>query len=194
MKPLLTICTPSIWSRQDKAASLAAEIQKQTEGCGLRTDHVEHIVLTDNKCMTIGEKRQRLFDSARGEYVAFVDDDDLIMDGYIPSIANACARSGADVITFKQRVLVDGAEGTCVFRLGQQDEPFVAGGTFKRGPWHVCAWRKAPVASCRYLSCNYGEDIAWALQARQLVTHGAFIDAVLHQYTFDSAVSEAPPP
>ena len=194
MKPLLTICTPAIFERAESAAKLAEEISNQIAKAKLGPENVEHLVLFDNRSMTVGEKRQRLFDSARGEYVAFVDDDDLIMDGYIPSIANACARSGADVITFKQRVLVDGAEGTCDFRLGQQDEPFVAGGTFKRGPWHVCAWRKDPVASCRYLSCNYGEDIAWALQARQLVTHGAFIDAVLHQYTFDSAVSEAPPP
>lgn len=192
MKPLLTICTPSIWKRRGTAFLLNEEIKSQCEVAGLTESEIEHLTLFDNKSMTIGEKRQRLFDSARGTYVAFVDDDDAINSLYVASIANAALKSQADVITFKQRVTFDGKEGTAIFRLGQQDEPF-AEGEFKRGPWHVCAWRKDLVADCKFLNCNYGEDIAWAVQARQCVRRGVFIDAVLHHYTYDPKTTEAPP-
>lgn len=192
-QPTLSIVTPSIWSRVDQARKLSDEIERQTLEAGLSASDVEHIVLMDNRSMTIGEKRNRCFDSARGRYVAFVDDDDWILPGYVSSIVNA-ARVEADVITFRQTAYVDDKKAEVIFRLGQPDEPFADCATIKRGPWHICAWRKELVATCRFLHTNYGEDIAWAMQARQLVRRGAHIDHVLHEYRHSSQTTAAPMP
>ena len=93
MKPLLTICTPAIFERAESAAKLAEEISNQIAKAKLGPENVEHLVLFDNRSMTVGEKRQRLFDAARGEYVAFVDDDDWILPGYVASVYNAAMKS-----------------------------------------------------------------------------------------------------
>lgn len=43
-------------------------------------DTVEILTLVDNKKMMLGHKRNVMVDMCRGEYVAFVDDDDRIED------------------------------------------------------------------------------------------------------------------
>ncbi len=194
MKPLLTICTPAIIERSDQVLALAREIEAQTKKAKLTPEQVEHLILYDNRSMTVGEKRQRLFEAARGEYVAFVDDDDLILPGYIASICNACVKSGADVVTFKQLARFNESEATVVFRIGYPDEPFQHGIEIKRGPWHVNAWKKSLVATCCYRSTNYGEDYDWALQARALIRRGAHIDSVLHEYRHSAKTTAAPAP
>ncbi len=194
MKPLLTICTPAIFERAESAAKLAEEISNQIAKAKLGPENVEHLVLFDNRSMTVGEKRQRLFDSARGEYVAFVDDDDWILPGYVASVYNAAMKSGADVVTFKQACFFNGHKGIIDFRIGNPDDYFVPDIEVRRGPWHICAWRKELVVTCRFRSCNYGEDYAWALQARALIRRGAHIDKVLHEYHHDDAKTAAPAP
>src|SRR5688572_23555139 len=44
---------------------------------------VEIVVLTDNKMMMLGHKRNVMVELAQGKYIVFVDDDDRISDDYI---------------------------------------------------------------------------------------------------------------
>ena len=148
-------------------------------------------MLSDNRQRSIGAKRQALVDMARGQYIAFVDDDDDISDNYVSELL-AAAASGADVITFHQHAVYNGLQSTVHFRLGQGDGAFIPGGITKRDAWHVCAWRRDTVAGCQFLESNYGEDRAWALQARKRVKTSIHIDKVLHTYRHDAATTAAP--
>lgn len=190
-RPLLSIVTPSIPSRMaGPLRSLMDAVAAQSTG-----QPVEHLVMVDNKAMSIGEKRQALLQSARGDYVAFVDDDDAISPDYVASLLDAIRdRPGVDVLTFRQEAVLNGRRGGIVFRAGlAHDEPWREGATSQRRPWHVCAWRRELALQGRFTPCNYGEDRAWVDMVAPLAQTSAHIDRVLHTYRHDTETSEALP-
>jgi glycosyltransferase involved in cell wall biosynthesis len=195
MKPLLSILTPSIPSRlcnwkSDEFLTLPEKIEQQV-GDDWR---VEHLMFFDNKRRTVGAKRQALLDIARGQYVAFVDDDDWISDDYLAELLPRCA-SGSDVVTFEQDATVDGVTGRIIFDANCRiDEPWKAGGTARRRPWHVCAWRRELAVQGVFTERNYGEDAAWVNQVAPLARNHLHIPKVLHYYRHSSESTEAPPP
>ena len=69
--PKLSILTPAVWTRPDTPAKLADRVASLAGA-----EQVEHLVLFDDKKRTIGAKRQALLQISRGDYIAFVDDDD----------------------------------------------------------------------------------------------------------------------
>lgn len=190
--PTLSILTPTIPGRESQLKTLHQKICSQARRANAE-DRVEHLILSDNRMRSIGGKRQALLDIARGEYVAFVDDDDDINDEYVSELLRA-AETGADVITFKQEAFYNGLRSVVSFGLRNQDGPFTPGETTIRGAWHVCAWRRAVVTPCRFLEVNYGEDKAWAVQARQRAKTTIHIPLILHVYRHDAATTAAPEP
>jgi glycosyltransferase involved in cell wall biosynthesis len=190
MKPILSIVTPTIISRAAQLVALNAAIEKD------RGDlPVEHIWIGDNCMRSIGEKRNNLHTIARGEYIAFVDDDDEILPGYCAHIVDTARRHTPDVITFKQDSSHCGLKSTVIFKLDHQgDGPYVPDGITRRRPWHVCAWRRDVVRDCLFLHCNYGEDRIWVDQAFPLAKRGAHLDIILHRYIHSAETTAAPPP
>jgi hypothetical protein len=191
MNPILSILTPTIPGREEQVAHLVTKIDNLIRERG--EESVEHLVLLDNRTRSIGAKRQALVDIARGKYIAFCDDDDGISLDYITKILDA-AKSNADVITFRQRVIHNGLESEVHFGINNKDEPFVPGKILLRAPWHVCAWRRDRVQGCLFTEANYSEDLAWCMQARKRARTAHHIDAVLHTYRHDASTTAAPEP
>jgi glycosyltransferase involved in cell wall biosynthesis len=185
MKPKLSILTPTIRGRERQLSFLMDSIEAKNNG------EVEHLVLYDNRTRSIGAKRQALVDVARGEYIAFVDDDDDVSDDYVSELLKAI-EAGADVITFHQRAIYNGLESEVHFGVKNQDGPFVHDGITLRAPWHVCAWKREVVAGCLFSESNYGEDLAWCKQARRRIRTGYHIPKILHTYRHDAATTAAP--
>ena len=191
MKPTLSILTPAIWIRMEKANELALEIEGQIQMLPSSAFQVEHLVLFDNQTRSVGMKRQALLDSARGKYIAFVDDDDAVAGNYVAQLLKA-ASYDPDVITFKQQAEINGKVGYIHFDGATGDDPpWQEGQIVKRAPWHVCAWKRELVKDCIFPDIMDGEDLAWSKQARLNVKSAAHIDAVLHTYVFDSETTAA---
>ena len=191
MKPKLSILTPTIADRYENLDWLNGKVEQQTSNNKIPDGVVEHLWFGDNCARTIGAKRQALVDIARGEYIAFVDDDDDIHDDYVTSLL-AAIKTGADVITFRQTAVYNGLKSEVVFGVNNQDEPFNPGGITLRAPWHVCAWKREKVDGCLFGESNYGEDRVWCLQARQRIRTAHHIDRVLHTYRHDASTTAAP--
>ena len=185
---ILSILTPTIPGREKQLQALQQKIEAQIGG-----QAVEHLILCDNRKRSIGAKRQALLDIARGQYIAFVDDDDDIADSYVEELLKATV-SSADVITFRQRAIYNGLESEVHFGINNQDEPFTPGGITLRAPWHVCAWKRERVDKCLFSEVNFGEDLCWCLQARRRIRTATHIDNVLHTYRHDRSTTAAPEP
>lgn len=190
MKPILSILIPSVPSRlANQGAALLSKISAQAEHCP-----VEVLLLADNKRRTVGLKRQALLLSARGTYVAFCDDDDDVADNYIAALIEGAGR-GMDVVTFRQRAIINGAEGMIHFSAQHKlDEPWRAGGLARRRPWHVCAWRRDLALRGLFTDKSYGEDADWVNQVAPLARCETHINHILHTYRHSQNSTEAPPP
>lgn len=197
MNPKLSILTPTIPSRLFADGSGNEYSYNAIHRLSNRIDeqisdlHVEHLIFCDNKRRSIGAKRQALADIARGEYIAFVDDDDDISDDYVASLL-AATQTGADVITFRQRAIYNGRESEIVFGINNPEEQFNDNGITLRAPWHVCAWKRELVAGCLFGESNYKEDLVWCHQARRRIRTAHHINKVLHTYRHDATTTAAP--
>jgi Glycosyl transferase family 2 len=186
---ILSILTPAVPSRLDQLGALCRDLEKQIGSAA-----VEHLVLLDNKKRTVGEKRDALLRAARGNYVAFVDDDDYVSFNYVSALFSGM-NSNPDVITFLQQATVNGERAIIEFKLGNPNEPFKPGTLVKRNAWHVCAWRRSLAICSHFPAVNYGEDWAFAapLCAIPRLTE-VHINRVLHYYRHSSKTTEAPAP
>lgn len=186
----LSILTPTIPGREKQLYALQTRIEEQSSALK-SSGQVEHLILSDNRTRSIGEKRQALVDIAIGEYIAFCDDDDNVSDDYVSEILKAI-ETKADVITFNQKAIYNGLQSEVHFGIKNQDGQFNPGGITLRGPWHVCAWNRQKVKGCVFGFSNYGEDLVWCHQARKRIKTGYHINKVLHTYIHDAATTAAP--
>lgn len=187
----LTICTPSIPSRIDSHLKpLMDNINSQINSIP-KPMQVEHLIFIDNKRRSIGMKRQTLLNSANGEYIAFIDDDDSVSDDYVFQLWYAC-KQDVDVITFNQHVWLNGVGPyPLTFKLGHPTNEGVSMEGCTRPPWHVCAWKHTIAKKCKYTNKMYGEDWDWAMYANMLAQTSYHIDKTLCSYHFSDSITEA---
>ncbi|MHC4094398.1 MAG: glycosyltransferase, partial [Planctomycetota bacterium] len=79
----------------------------ESQGVARRPD-IELLTLMDNRRRSVGDKRNALLDLAVGEYVSFIDDDDLVAPIYVDKVYRAIVKARkqeppVDVICFPQR-------------------------------------------------------------------------------------------
>jgi hypothetical protein len=186
MMPLLSILIPSIPSRFDRAIKLYNHILQL-----VGDKDIEIIMVTDNKVMTIGEKRDWLKSMAHGKYFMFVDDDDSLLS--LDEIYTACHEE-TDVITFKVECRNDdGSTYIVTHGLGNAVEHKTENGRYldiKRPPFHNCAWRRK-FRAFEFPDVSYAEDWVWVQKCLAVAKDEIHIDRVLTKYNFDSSVSEA---
>lgn len=132
--------------------------------------------------LTLGENRDQMLKSATGDYVAFVDDDDLVSDDYISSIMPLL--DGVDQIGFELQCYIDGKPLDKVTH-----HTLRAGGWYEdeKGYWrdisHVNPMRRELVL-LEPFEGGHGEDQRWADRLRGKVKTEHHIPRVLYHYYF----------
>lgn len=194
MIPKFSILIPTIPNRLNKQFQQVLQVATDQVG----DKNVEILALLDNKKRSIGLKRDALVQSARGDYLAFLDDDDHIEPNYVEEIYNCIETNpDADVIVFNQQSTINGGN-PFVVKFGIEYENEEAGydeaGVWKditRKPFHICVWKTTLAQSERFPDASYGEDWHWAKRLIPKVAKQVRIDKVLHHYRFDDKVTEA---
>lgn len=183
----LSILIPCIPSRFEKAQNLIKKLEEL-----IQDRNVEIICLIDNKCKSIGEKRDDLVQIANGKYFMFLDDDDDIENFdelYSKTFLDV------DVITFKSECRnSNGSKFIVTHHLGNEIEHTNDGnGNYldcNRPPFHINAWNKK-YKKYRFPFVNYGEDWGWLKQFVNKAKKEAFIDNIVYKYNFDPLITEA---
>ncbi len=96
----LSIC---IVSRDVREQLLNRLIEKILKPQIKNPDEVEILVTVNNGIMTRCSDRQKLIEEAKGEYVCFIDDDDIVPDYYVYEILNAI-ETKPDVVAISAEV------------------------------------------------------------------------------------------
>lgn len=185
MKLSILIC--SIQKRLIDFAGLAWKLEQQAKG-----KPVEILWLGDNKCMSVGEKRNKLLNISKGEYVCFVDDDDMVEDDYVEQILKGILRN-PDVICFNvgfRNAEIGGDEVPAIFSIDN-----VFNQNFEdhriRMPNHLMAVKREHALKVGFTEKSFGEDTDYGLRLRGATKKEALLKTeyhcgkVLYHYRFD---------
>jgi glycosyltransferase involved in cell wall biosynthesis len=186
MTPILSILIPTVPERQALFSRLFDVLKFQTQQLP-----VEILTLSDNRMRSIGLKRNALLSIARGKYVAFCDDDDMVAENYASTLCDM-ASFDRDVLCFNQFSDWNGNKSTIEFRIHYPiNGIYRTGGITKRFPWHICAWRREVAQQCIFTDRMFGEDVDWVRQAEEIVETEAYSPKILHYYTHSEETSLA---
>ncbi len=190
MKLSILIC--SIKGRELSLRRLLDILEEQ------KTDEVEILVIVDSKKMTIGGKRNMLLKKAKGDYVAFVDDDDIVSEDYIPKILKAiesepdcCGIEG--MITLRLRVRNKDRTSRKKWIRGEKiqrkfihstkyKEWFEKDNIYYRCPNHLSPVKRELALQVGFPNINSGEDKSYSLELLPLLKTEVYIIGPIYFY------------
>lgn len=178
--PKLSILIATQGRRNPKLRLLLAKLMPQVKKA---KGDVEVIAYWNNGETTIGDIRKSLLHNAKGEYICYIDDDDMVPDYYIKEILKAM---GHDYIGFKVQLFENGVENKPAYhslrwRIWEEDD---AG--FYRGITHLNPIRRDIALQGDWMRMEgMGEDFEWAKSIAYLPKHEHFIDKVMYIYNHD---------
>lgn len=188
---LWSILIATLAYRQDKLLELLDGLLPQV----IDAD-IEVVALRNYGRYSIGAYRQALLDNARGEYVSFVDDDDLVAGSYVADIS-AELRGGCDVVGFSQVITgLPGVRGR--LSVDYWEAPSVAVmydgyPTYLRYVNHLTPVRAEVARKAGFDKLKYGEDQAYSQRLHALLdgARSAYIEKPLYTYRWSSMDTSA---
>jgi glycosyltransferase involved in cell wall biosynthesis len=184
---ILSILIPTIQGREESYERLVKELLRQ-EPKGEFAFQVEMITIKDNKEISIGAKRQKLLEAAKGKYIVFIDDDDFIGPTYLEDILNA-TKSNPDCIGFLQNCTFDdGPEKICCLSLKYREWKDNVDGFFAvRSPYHKTPMlRSKAILAGGFKDLRYAEDHDFSKRVTPLLLREEFINKQLYFYRYKS--------
>jgi hypothetical protein len=158
---------------------------------GFMARNVEVIVYEDNKELTLGEKRQRMYQLANGLYSFQLDSDDCIAPNFIDLVLDAITDQ-PDVISYEEKVAINGIEYQSNFSNeyadweGDGSKMFPDGFHFHRTVFYKCVIRTSLAQSVPFLPIRFGEDHEFAKALKPKIKSEVHIPRQLYLYTHNS--------
>lgn len=180
--PLWTILVPTLGQREALFRRLLGVLLPQLDE---HAGRVRVLGWWNNGSPSIGEIRDGLVAAAEGEYVSFIDDDDLVPEYYVAEIVNALA-SRPDHVGFKIEYSENGdvceiVEHSLRWRSwGRTD------GVLHRDFTHIDPVRTAFARAGSFARARAGraEDRVWVKQVRMHLVTESYIDKIMYHYLF----------
>ena len=152
----LSILIPTLNTRKGLLDNLLTNLKAQL--VELNTKQVEILTYPDNGELPTGTKRNQLLKRAKGKYVVFVDDDDIIPGYYIEEILKGaisdCDSMAINGIMPTNRVYTwDIRQGNPYSQIGNH---------FLRYPNHITPIKRKHAIKIKFPEITIGEDFQWA--------------------------------
>ena len=175
---LLSILIPTLPKRHEMFNSLMAELKRQA------TPSVE--ILSNNATdMTIGAKRNALLNQAKGEYVCFIDDDDVVPEHYVYSVLSAIQHN-PDCCSLNGVITTDGKNPKRFVHSIQYGSWFEQDDVYYRPPNHLNTIKASIAKQFSFPEKNFGEDMDWsmAISRSGILQKEQVIDETIYYYRY----------
>lgn len=179
---LLSILIPTLESRGNMLSKCLDSLNHKDY-----KDKVEILLEFDNKECSIGEKRNLLLNRAKGDYVCFIDDDDIVSKNYLKNIFEGIKKE-VDCCSLRGVITFDGQnpklfEHSIRYSDYKTTENLI---TYERYPNHLNCIKSSIAKQFVFPNINHGEDSDWAYKINQsgLIKSEHYIDEVMYHYKF----------
>ncbi len=182
----LSILIPTLTARRPLLARLLMHIEKQlTQYRAFNI--VEVLVSEDQGQVSIGTKRNELLRTAKGEYCAFVDDDDRISPFYISLLLKA-VQTNPDVCSLKGIIDFDGRTRKIFLHSIKYTGWYEKNSVLYRSPNHLNCIKTSIARIIMFPEISHGEDKQYSdrLLASGLLKTEATINDTLYYYDYKS--------
>lgn len=182
MEVKLSILIATIPSREKAFNELLSNLQKQIVQNGFIND--VQIIWDDRMSLNRGQKRNWLLSSANGEYVVFIDDDDLVTSNYVLLILNAI-KSGSDCIGINGVITTNGSDKRKWYISKEYGSWFTGSdGTYFRTPNHISPVKRALALKAMFPEIHFGEDSEYSKRLLPYLTTETIIEQPIYHYDF----------
>jgi len=174
MNNRLSILICSLEDRKESLDKLLVVLMEQT------TDEVEILVETDNGELTTGAKRNILLERAIGDYVVFVDDDDMVSDDYIPNILKAI-ESNPDCCRVEGTVSRGNNKHKFINCLDTNNWGYLFH-SLVRTTNHINPVKRELALQVKFPDQDYREDQSYAMRLKPLLKTEANVEGIVYFY------------
>lgn len=192
-KPLLSILIPTVFEREYLCNLLLQKLgSKIINLSGVDKFAVNVIREVDNKEMTIGEKREGLYQKSTGLFSWQIDDDDDIADNAIQLILEAIkSNPDVDCITFEENCMMNGKYYKSNHSLeypdwyGDGSHLLADGFHYHRTPFYKDVIKTEIAKSVPFQHIRYGEDHLWSIDLKPKLTSEIHLDTEVYYYIYE---------
>jgi hypothetical protein len=184
---ILTIAIPTTFDRRPLFNKLKLELEYQQLNF---EDKVEIIFLEDNKELSIGEKREKLYHMAKGEYCVQIDSDDSVASNYVQEVLKAL-ESAPDAVGYIEHCTINGkfAKSSISHRWPDWKSNF-AGWDYVRTNHFKTPIKTELCKQAGVPHIRFGEDHEFAKRVKPFIKTEVFIDKPMYYYKYDKKPTE----
>lgn len=180
MKFSILIC--SLMNRYSYLDRLLKKLQSQIKN----HNNIEVLINIDDGQKSIGQKRNELLESAKGEYIAFIDDDDLVDKKYIEKIMEILNKKDVDCIGFCGNIIIDNRDRKKFVHSIKYKKWFKKNNVFYRCPNHLNPIKTKYALKVKFPNIDMEEDKDYSEKIRKYLKNEEFIDHVMYIYLYSS--------
>ena len=172
-----SILIPSLPARRSLRERVLGILEPQIA----KYNDIELLVLEDNRSRKYGPKLQAMIDIAQGEYLNFIDDDDIISHNYVDLIYPLL--DGVDCVGMTGEVSIDDGPWKKVFYTKETKVWSEDAAGYHRNPQHLTPIKSEIVRQVPWVG-HYGADQDWStrLTKSNLIQTENFVDDVIYSY------------
>lgn len=191
MIPLLSIMVPTTVDRRPDFDLLWNELNRQARGLP-----VELLFDEDNKEISIGAKRDRMYRRAKGLFSWQIDSDDWLHESAVAMIVEGIRKNpDADAICFKELCNINGEQKTSNFSSSYADwfgegNLLPDGFNYHRTPFFKTAIKTDLCKRIGVADIRYGEDHDFARRIKPFIQTEVYIDEFIYHYIHVSKPEE----
>lgn len=183
---ILSILICTLEDRLSSFMKLLRELHNQIHEAELQNE-IEIESESDNGEMSIGKKRQKLLNRAKGDFIVFIDDDDYIMPSYIAEIAKAIKENpDADCIGIEGCITFNGINRKHWKISKDFGSWYEKDGVYYRTPNHISPVRREIAMKAGFIPANWSEDYEYSKAILPHLKKEAYIPKELYHYNYQS--------
>jgi glycosyltransferase involved in cell wall biosynthesis len=155
-----------------------------------KTNEVEILINVDKGEKTVGTKRNELINKAVGDYICFIDDDDLVSDNYVNKILNAIIKN-PDCVGIEGNYYTNGSSNIKKLFHSLRYKTWTSDGiNYYRYPNHLNPVKREYAIKVGFKDINAGEDGDYSDRLLPFLKKEEYIQGPIYYYYYNSNNSE----